>query len=180
MELARTSIEAQSLAMKVEALSARVDFYERRVRGLENTAQPVQAAPPVSGYSPAPSVRPSGGSDGTPAEPSGDSARRRRRRRRGRRGPGAPDGTGGAIAGTAVTPEIPGDDEGDDGQPGEFEDAGDGALEQAPLFTGAPQPLPDLPPSASARQTVSEPQAPAEPAAMPIADAGQTGTPEES
>ena len=180
MELARTSIEAQSLAMKVEALSARVDFYERRVRGLENTAQPIQAAPPVSGYAPAPAVRPSGGSDGPSAEPSGDSARRRRRRRRGRRGPGGPDGTGAGIAGTAVTPEIPGDDEGDDGQPGEIEDVGDGAMEQAPLFTGAPQPPPDVPPSASAPQAVSEPNAPAEPAPMPIGDGGQPGTPEGS
>ncbi len=51
-ELSRTSIEAQSLAMKVEALSTRVDFYERRVRGLENTAQPAQAAAPAPAYSP--------------------------------------------------------------------------------------------------------------------------------
>ena len=49
-EISRTSVEAQSLALKVEALSARVDFYERRVRGLENTAQPTQAAPVLTPY----------------------------------------------------------------------------------------------------------------------------------
>jgi hypothetical protein len=75
---------------------------------------------------------------------------------------------------------MPGDDEADDGQPGELEDTGDTAMEQAPLFTGAPQSPPDLPPSASAPQAVSEPQAPAEPAAVPIADGGQTGTSEGS
>ena len=181
-ELARTSIEAQSLALKVEALSARVDLYERRVRGLENTAQPAQAAPLVSGYAPAPSVRPSGGSDGgAPTEPSGDSARRRRRRRRGRRGPGAPDVAGAAIGGTVVTSEMAGDDEGDDeGQPVELDERGDNAMEPGPSFTASPDPPPELPPSASAPQAVSEPQAPAEPAAMPIVDSGPTGTSEGS
>jgi hypothetical protein len=182
-ELARTSIEAQSLAMKVESLAARVDLYERRVRGLENTAQPAPAvpAPSFGPVSSVPSARPSGGSDAGPTEASGDGSRRRRRRRRGRRGPGAPDGTGPAIAGAAVTNEMPGDDEGDDGQPGEFEGpAGDGGMEPSPTFTAAPDAPPDVPPPATAPQAISEPQAPAEPAAMPIANGGPTGTSEGS
>jgi|SRR5688572_24714932 len=184
-ELSRTSIEAQSLGLKVEALSARVDFYERRVRGLENTAQPAQAAPaaPVpSSYSPAPSARASGGTDGGTAEASGDSARRRRRRRRGRRGPGAPDGSGTAIAGSAAAMhEVPADDEADDSLPGDVDGPDEtGEVDPAPALTAAAAAPPDPPPPVSAPQSISEPQAPAAPAAMPVVDAGPTGTPEGS
>src|SRR5690348_14217949 len=37
IEISRTSLEGQGLSMRVESLSAKVDFNERRVRGIENT-----------------------------------------------------------------------------------------------------------------------------------------------
>jgi hypothetical protein len=174
-ELSRTSIEAQSQAMRVEALSARVDLYERRVRGLENTAQPTQT-PPAPSYASVPPARPSGGGGGEPgaAETSGDGARRRRRRRRGRRGPGAPDATGAVMAGAAVTPEMPGDDEGDDSPLAEVEVEGpeeNGEMDPAPALTAAPDP----PPPSSAPPAIGESQAPSEPAAIPIVNGGPTG-----
>jgi hypothetical protein len=181
-ELSRTSIEAQSLALKVEALSARVDLYERRVRGLENTALPVQAAAPPS-FVPAPSApRPSSGADGGAAEATGEGARRRRRRRRGRRGPGAPDGTGVATAGAAGLHEPPGDDDGaDEGQLADGDGREEnGGMESGPAWTAAPDAPLEIQSPASAPQAINEPQAPAEPTAVPIADDGPTGTPEGS
>ena len=117
MEISRTSLEGQGLSMRVESLAAKVDFNERRVRGIENTvhqARPPQRhaeAPPVHIQAPLqPSREPA--TDATPAEAPRDGApregapregapreggaeggggRRRRRRRRGRRPPmGAP------------------------------------------------------------------------------------------
>jgi hypothetical protein len=38
-EVSRVSIEMQNVALRVEALGAKVDFNERRVRGIENVAQ---------------------------------------------------------------------------------------------------------------------------------------------
>ncbi len=45
-ESAKVSLEVQSLALRVESLSAKVDFNERRVRGIEGLAQ---QARPVTG-----------------------------------------------------------------------------------------------------------------------------------
>jgi hypothetical protein len=185
-ELARTGIEAQSQAMKVEALSARVDFYERRVRGLENTTQPAQAppAPHVAVVAP----RPTGGGDATSADGSSEGARRRRRRRRGRRGPGGPEVPGAAVIGAA--PLDAGDDEGPDGD----DAVDDGPMidaeapepprnEPPPAWTSAPPatqsvaPLAPQPEAFSAPQTAGETQAPS---AEPAAGGGSTGTPESS
>src|SRR6185295_19934481 len=54
-EISRTSLEAQGLSMRVESLSAKVDFNERRVRGVENlqhqarpAARPSDSAPPAA------------------------------------------------------------------------------------------------------------------------------------
>ena len=44
-ETARVSIEMQSLALRIESLSTKVDFNERRVRTLENTAPPPRVPP---------------------------------------------------------------------------------------------------------------------------------------
>ena len=205
-ELSRTSIEAQSLAMKVEALSARVDFYERRVRGLENTAQPVQPQPvqPVQPSQPAqapaypqvPPARAQAGGNAGAGDATGDGARRRRRRRRGRRGPGAPDASA-PIAGGAVVdgadepapvdgadesaPEMAGDDEpADEGMPmeGESQQEGDGADEPSPGWTGAPEQVPAVETSTDAPQTFSAPDTPA-PAPAPAdvpAPAPDSGT----
>jgi hypothetical protein len=95
-ELARTSIETQSLTLRIESLSTRVDYYERRVRELEQGAQPANTAQSTSGlsFSPGRPTSGEGGSAGGSGVGGGDSesSRRRRRRRRGRRGPGGPDG----------------------------------------------------------------------------------------
>jgi hypothetical protein len=115
-ETARVSIEMQSLALQVESLAAKVDFNERRVRGMENTAHQTRPAgrshepvsPPqvsvprdlaaVPTAIPAPDAtavqQPTGG------ELAGDGTRRRRRRRRGRRSGSGQQGAGfSAVAG---------------------------------------------------------------------------------
>lgn len=80
LELTRTSIEVKNLKMRLESMSTRLDFDERRARVLEGSVmyRPEAAKPPA------------------PGDDSGDEeARRRRRRRRGRKrgpaGPGEPD-----------------------------------------------------------------------------------------
>lgn len=95
-EVSRASIELQTLSTRIESLSAKVDFNERRVRSIEGAMH--QSRPATR---PAEVIVPSGApSEGTPAEPPaevaqpGESSRRRRRRRRGRRGGGvAGEGT---------------------------------------------------------------------------------------
>ena len=119
LETTRTGIEVKNLRMRVESLSSRLDFSERRVRALEGVVQyrPEAMRPrerrealpePAAGAATegvvaddadaamtlAPAVR-TGEGDGT--------ARRRRRRRRGRRGsrdgmPGGAPGAGGEGA----------------------------------------------------------------------------------
>jgi hypothetical protein len=91
LEVSRASIETQSLSLRVESLAAKVDFNERRVRGLEGAQvrasrpqeviQPSQSSTPLvaEGATTAPST--------VAAQPT-EAPRRRRRRRRGRRGPG--------------------------------------------------------------------------------------------
>jgi hypothetical protein len=93
-DVARVEIDNQHLAHRVESLTARVDFNERRVRGLEHTQQPTR---PSGGRVPDTAVVASSPSSGPPpreespstehassdASPEGN--RRRRRRRRGRR-----------------------------------------------------------------------------------------------
>jgi hypothetical protein len=101
LELTRAGIEVKNLKMRVESMSSRLDFDERRARALEGVVvyRPGAAAPlqpPASGES-----RP-GDSAGDPSE-----RRTRRRRRRPRRRPGereerpgeAPAGAGGSGQG---------------------------------------------------------------------------------
>jgi hypothetical protein len=110
-EISRTSLEAQGLSMRVESLAAKVDFNERRVRGVENTQhqarpapRPSDSAPPAASPPPmresTPSDTPT--ADGSARDGSPDGGRRRRRRRRGRRPPmGTPfeGSTPAAVAG---------------------------------------------------------------------------------
>jgi hypothetical protein len=128
LETTRAGIEIKNLKMRVEALSSRLDFSERRVRALEGVVQyrPEAVAPrerrpepPVAQQ--AGSVEPAGvpgtGAGGGTADggPGGE-GRRRRRRRRGRRGPGmglGPGGQGGE--GGADADGADGADGGDDG-----------------------------------------------------------------
>jgi hypothetical protein len=137
MEVSRATIETQSLSMRMEALAAKIDFNERRVRGLEQVAhQGKPAGRPVE----QPSVETS-----TAAPPAGvtvlsegsaDSARRRRRRRRGRRS-GAPLGGEATATGpdaTRTTADVETDAENDgDADNGELEpgEVDDGVIETA-------------------------------------------------
>ena len=131
LETTRSGIELKNLKMRVESLTSRLDFSERRLRALEGVVQyrPEVVAPrerrgdaPMPGGSVEPAGVPGvpGGSSATGAAgdvvgANGD-ARRRRRRRRGRRGPGLGAGPGGALAegGTDVESSDAGDDGGDD------------------------------------------------------------------
>jgi hypothetical protein len=123
VEMTRLGIEVKNLKMRVESLSARVDFNERRARALESVVvykpddrdegeRASAAAPPeaeASGGAPA----------GEPGAPGPGQRSRRRRRRRGRRG-GAPAASvfgqpaAGAEVGAAApaaAPEAPPDRE---------------------------------------------------------------------
>ena len=105
LELTRTGIEVKNLKMRVESLSSRLEFNERRARALESAvvykpaeeerpsrpstpavaATPQPAPPPPQSQTPAPQApHPQSGS---PPEGPGQRSRRRRRRR-GRRGGG--------------------------------------------------------------------------------------------
>jgi hypothetical protein len=80
LETTRLGIEVKNLKMRVESMSSRLDFDERRARALEGVVQYRPGAVP-------PLQPPSGGE---PSSTEGESAERRarRRRRRGRRRPG--------------------------------------------------------------------------------------------
>ena len=128
-EVSRVSLEAQSLSLRVESLGAKVDFNDRRVRGLEGThvraPRPQEAAPaPQPGTSAAPDAPIIAETPATPAEgqpgpqtPIGEAPRRRRRRRRGRRGtgPGAPVETTGAASAAPAAKEAELESDTDDG-----------------------------------------------------------------
>jgi hypothetical protein len=151
LEIARTSIEAQQLSMRVEALSAKVEFAERRARSIEGTLHQTRPAPRHESSAPpmppvaaqtkeAPAEVPSAP---VAAESStGEGGRRRRRRRRGRRPQGfTPEGAAiGAVAGAALPEttraldgaESADEDEPDDDDGGpDVEGAGDGGVEVA-------------------------------------------------
>ena len=124
-DIARVEIDNQHLAHRVESLSARVDFNDRRVRGLEHTQHQSRPsgrppdAPVASSPTPPPreEAAPSTTEPGSP-DTSSESNRRRRRRRRGRRS-GQPRDISGVpapgLAGTAaVDQSAEGDEFGDD------------------------------------------------------------------
>jgi hypothetical protein len=98
LETTRLGIEVKNLKMRVESMSSRLDFDERRARALEGvvqyrpgTAAPLQ--PPAGG---------GGSGGGANATMTADEAERRsrRRRRRGRRRPGSDQGSTGARPGS--------------------------------------------------------------------------------
>ncbi len=124
LETTRMGIEAQNLRMRVESLSSRLDFSERRVRALEGVVQyrPEVIHAPIrrEREDDEPAAAPAGSFEGfVPASQpgqgqgqagQGDGSRKRRRRRRGRRGgtgvPGAPGmGGGPAMAGQQAGPQ---------------------------------------------------------------------------
>ena len=99
LEITRLGIEVKNLKMRVESMSSRLDFDERRARALEGVVmyRPGAAAP----------LQPPAGEGSRPAGETEAERRTRRRRRRSRRRPGergdarpgqeqaAPDETGG-------------------------------------------------------------------------------------
>ena len=93
LEITRLGIEVKNLKMRVESMSSRLDFDERRARALEGVVQyrpgavpPLQ--PPLGGGN-------TGGGNGRETEQQAQERRTRRRRRRGRR-PGGRDEGGSA------------------------------------------------------------------------------------
>lgn len=159
LETTRMGIESQNLRMRVESLSSRLDFSERRVRALEGVVQyrpevinaPVRRERDRGDEEPAAAPAPSGSLEGfvptgQPGQGAaqGDGSRKRRRRRRGRRGgtglPGAPGagapGMGGQPAGGPAdgesyeAGESDGPDDGDDGEG--FDERGPEAAAAAP------------------------------------------------
>jgi hypothetical protein len=124
-DVARVEIDNQHLAHRVESLTARVDFNERRVRGLEHPQQqtrPSAARIPETTVAPPPSSSPVPRDEPQPteqtsSEASPEGSRRRRRRRRGRRSGQLRDVTGAPGSTVASPATVDQNSEGD-----EFED----------------------------------------------------------
>jgi hypothetical protein len=173
LEVSRSSLESQQLFLRIEALSAKVDFAERRARSLEGTLHQARPSPRHESVLPPaqlpPPPREAGTSDsatapvaqeGVPAE----GGRRRRRRRRGRRPQGfTPEGAPiGAAAGAAAADPRTGDSaeppyvddadedeggtEGDEGEDQSF-DAAPPSIETAHLETNEASEAEPTPPS---------------------------------
>jgi hypothetical protein len=127
-EVSRLSIEMQSAALRVESLSAKVDFNDRRVRSLETTApQPRPQAQPRAEQAPASPVAVAPGETvladaGATETPAAEGTRRKRRRRRGRRsGSSSMEGAVAAPAVDAASGNAT-DEDSSDGDEGEAED----------------------------------------------------------
>jgi hypothetical protein len=162
-EVSRVSIEMQSLALRVESLSAKVDFNDRRVRSLETSAP--QARPPQQRHEQSrPEPRPEARPDQQPAQPAaaasadvspveapagasadtpaaaGEATRRKRRRRRGRRsGGGTIDGAAagaGALGVDATAGVDSGEPDPGDGDEGDDEQSGEAPLTTPPVVAG--------------------------------------------
>ncbi len=117
VEVTRMAIEVKNLKMRVESLTSRLEFNERRARALESVVayQPADAAPPsdVGASGPGGSPQATGTPGGEPSE--GPGQRSRRRRRRGRRsgvpaatimsGPASGSGGAGGAGASDAAPE---------------------------------------------------------------------------
>jgi hypothetical protein len=123
-DIARVEIDNEHLAHRIESLSARVDFNDRRVRGLEHTQHQSRPsgrppdAPVVTSPTPPPREEAAPSTEAPLSDTSAESNRRRRRRRRGRRS-GQPRDISGVptpgLAGTAAVDQgAEGDEFGDD------------------------------------------------------------------
>ena len=141
-EVSRDSLELKSLSMRIESLDAKVDFNERRVRGIEGSvhrprsqsrpAEPVAASSGVEGE-----TAPAETATGTaPAKVEGqppNGTKRRRRRRRGRRPDMSPGET--VQLGEPIAADAP-------SAPSEGPAAPPPTVEQLPQDSGAaPAPL---------------------------------------
>lgn len=129
LEMTRLSIESKNLKMRLESVSSRLEFNERRARALEGVVQYRTTAgaseplpPPARPISEAGAPVTGGGSQApaaAPAEGPGQRSRRRRRRRGRRGGAGQGDRPGEAAGG----PSGAGDEA--DAGPDDRNDAGD-------------------------------------------------------
>ena len=150
-EIARASIETQALATRLESLTGRVDFADRRVRALESAPAPrhsqqphVRAAEAVAQAAPSPA--PSSATPavvGAPAEApaTGEgTGRRKRRRRRGRRSGGGVSAEGASAEATAVGVDT--EFEGPDGEEGDDDEAVE--TPTVPAFAAADEPAPEV------------------------------------
>jgi hypothetical protein len=125
LETTRLGIEVKNLKMRLESMSSRLDFDERRARALEGVVQyRPGAVPPLQPPTGAPAEGPVG-----QAQSDQERRTRRRRRRRSRRPgeprenrPGQPGGEAAPASGSAPEPG------GDDG-PQEYDDSGPGGDE---------------------------------------------------
>jgi hypothetical protein len=97
VEVTRAGLEVQSLKLRLESLSTRLDFDERRARATDATGRPGMSHPPGPDQPATAGTQEAGGANrpeqrtGLGAPGQGGRRRRRRRRRRGSTGP-APSG----------------------------------------------------------------------------------------
>jgi hypothetical protein len=167
LEVTRLSMDVKNMKMRVESVSSRLEFAERRARALEAVVQYKAGAGPaaetakpaaqgaIAPPAPAPAGAGTGGGDAAgPAK--GEAQRRRRRRRRGRgTGGGGQAGLPESAPGGAADNGGPDEDPGDDLFSGATDaDAGDRATDapaDAPAPAGhdraeqPPVPAPDRP-----------------------------------
>lgn len=185
-EVSRASIEMQALGQRVEALAARVDFNDRRVRTLESAPPPARSPRPQE---PAPATPPAPASTAhseatnstTSSASAVDAPRRRRRRRRGRRGSIAgTDASPTAVPANAAVPDDATDlDEGDDEETVEETPAGEPAAEpvvESILADTAPAVEPTVPPEPSMTEPAALPSPGPAPEPSPV-DAEPERTP---
>src|SRR5688572_9481647 len=107
LEITRLGIEVKNLKMRLESMSSRLDFDERRARALEGVVQyRPGAVPPLQPPSAAAGGATGGGGgreDSQAGGPESAERRNRRRRRRGRKRPGQPGFVPGGGQGDAIT-----------------------------------------------------------------------------
>jgi hypothetical protein len=162
-EVSRLGVEIQPLALRVESLSAKVDFNDRRVRSLETSAAPGRPAPPPRAeVVAAPAAMPTADtiSAAAPATETAaaDGTRRKRRRRRGRR-------TGGGVEGAPVAGAVAtGEGAATDSNAAELNDGDDDDSEGAP---SAPPVVAGFVSSTDAAAAAPEPEAATPPAPAP-------------
>jgi hypothetical protein len=126
VEITRAGLEIQSLRMRLESLSARLDFDERRARtpGPHAGPRPASVRQPVAepGAATAPEAT---GSEGAPAPDGERRRRRRRRRRRGGRSQEAQASTPGGMSSEVLRDEADAAEHEADDTPAAADDAGD-------------------------------------------------------
>jgi len=201
-EVSRGSIEVQALTSRLEALGARVDFNDRRIRSIESVPAQgrSQRAQEISQtQAPAPEIAATveagapaaatGTGPGTPSEGS----RRRRRRRRGRRGTASVTDSSAALGATSLAPldDSAEEDDGGDVEMPDLMEGGEPATSSdlrpsdgEPLRAETlPEPVPQAAVEEPFSPPVSEPSvsaapepAPPEPDAAPTLPAGSSET----